>query len=85
MGFLRRDYGAAGIFDMSRKGLLDPIQLAVSLVVIMLFVPCIANFFVMIKERGTRTALFIVAFIFPYAIFVGAVLNYLLRTFEVAL
>ncbi len=85
MGFLRRDYGAAGIFDMSRRGLLDPIQLAVSLVVIMLFVPCIANFFVMIKERGTKTALAIVAFIFPYAILVGAVLNYLLRTFEVGL
>ncbi|MFQ5800513.1 MAG: nucleoside recognition domain-containing protein, partial [Candidatus Hydrothermarchaeales archaeon] len=85
MGFLRRDYGAAGIFDMARKGLLDPIQLAVSLVVIMLFVPCIANFFVMIKERGARTAVAIVAFIFPYAILVGAVLNYVLRAFEVVL
>jgi len=85
MGFLRRDYGAAGIFDMSRRGLLDPIQLAVSLVVIMLFVPCIANFFVMIKERGTKTALAIVVFIFPYAILVGAVLNYVLRTLDVSL
>ncbi len=85
MGFLRRDYGAAGLFDMSRQGLLDPIQLAVSLVVIMLFVPCIANFFVMIKERGNKTALAIVAFIFPYAILVGAVLNFALRTFEVGL
>jgi ferrous iron transport protein B len=85
MGFLRRDYGAAGIFDMARRGLLDPIQLAVSLVVIMLFVPCIANFFVMIKERGTKTALSIVVFIFPYAILVGAVLNYVLRALEVAL
>ncbi|RMF89981.1 MAG: ferrous iron transport protein B [Methanobacteriota archaeon] len=85
MGFLRRDYGAAGIFAMSRQGLLDPIQLAVSLVVIMLFVPCIANLFVIIKERGKKTALYIVAFIFPYAIFIGAVLNYLLRAFEVSL
>ncbi len=85
MGFLRRDYGAAGIFDMTRQGLLEPTQLAVSLVVIMLFVPCIANFFVMIKERGTKTALAIVAFIFPYAIFVGAVLNYILRVMEVSL
>jgi ferrous iron transport protein B len=85
MGFLRRDYGAAGIFDMSRKGILDPIQLAVSLVVIMLFVPCIANFFVMIKERGSKTALAIVVFIFPYAILVGALLNYFLRALEVTL
>lgn len=85
MGFLRRDYGAAGIFAMSEKGLLDPIQIAVSLVVMMLFVPCIANFFVMIKERGTRTALAIVAFIFPYAILVGAVLNFMLRASGVSL
>jgi ferrous iron transport protein B len=85
MGFLRRDYGAAGIFAMSEKGLLDPIQLAVSLVVIMLFVPCIANFFVMIKERGSKTALSIVVFIFPYAILVGTVLNYALRKLGVSL
>jgi ferrous iron transport protein B len=85
MGFLRRDYGAAGIFDMTRRGILSPIQLAVSLVVIMLFVPCIANFFVMIKERGTKTTFAMVAFIFPYAVLVGAVLNYVLRLFEVAL
>jgi ferrous iron transport protein B len=85
MGFLRRDYGAAGIFDMTRQGLMDPIQLAVSLVVIMLFVPCIANFFVMIKERGNKTAFLIVAFIFPYAILVGTLLNFTLRALEVTL
>jgi ferrous iron transport protein B len=85
MGFLRRDYGAAGIFAMSEKGLLDPIQLAVSLVVIMLFVPCIANFFVMIKERGSKTAIAIVVFIFPYAILVGTVLNIVLRKLGVSL
>jgi ferrous iron transport protein B len=47
--------------------------------VITLFVPCVANFFVMIKERGIKTALAMVAFIVPFAFAVGAVLNGVLR------
>jgi ferrous iron transport protein B len=39
LGFLRRDYGAAGLYDMARKGLLDGQQVVVSLIVITLFVP----------------------------------------------
>ena len=79
MGFLRRDFGAAGFFALAKAGQLDKIQTVVSLVVITLFVPCIANFFVMIKERGTKTALAIVLFIFPYAFLVGTIVNYGLR------
>ncbi len=75
IGFLRRDYGAAGLFVMAREGLLTPNQIIVALVTITLFVPCIANFFVMMKERGPKTALAITAFIFPTAFAVGGVLN----------
>ena len=85
IGFLRRDYGAAGLFVMAKQGLLDPIQIVVSLVVITLFVPCIANFFMMVKERGMKAALYMVAFIFPFAFGVGGVLNWILRTFKIAL
>ncbi len=85
IGFLRRDYGAAGLFVMQKQGLLDPIQVVVSLVVITLFVPCIANFFMMVKERGMKAALYMVAFIFPFAFGVGAVLNWVLRTMKVVL
>jgi ferrous iron transport protein B len=85
IGFLRRDYGAAGLFVMQKQGLLDPIQVVVSLVVITLFVPCIANFFMMVKERGMKAALYMVAFIFPFAFAVGGVLNWVLRFFKVAL
>jgi ferrous iron transport protein B len=76
IGFLRRDYGAAGLYDLSRQGLLNPVQLVVSMVTITLFVPCIANFMIMIKERGMRTALAMVAFIVPMAFLVGGVLNW---------
>jgi ferrous iron transport protein B len=85
IGFLRSDYGAAGLFVMQKQGLLDPIQVVVSLVVITLFVPCIANFFMMVKERGMKAALYMVAFIFPFAFAVGGVLNWILRTLKVAL
>lgn len=79
MGFLRRDYGAAGFYKLSQEGMLDGNQIIVGLVVITLFVPCVAQFLVMLKERGWRAALAIVAFIFPYAFFVGGALNFVLR------
>ncbi len=82
MGFLRRDYGAAGLFDMSREGLLDPLQIVVGLVVLTLFVPCVANFLVMIKEQGLRNAVLMAASIFLYAVLVGTGLNFLLRAFQ---
>jgi ferrous iron transport protein B len=79
VGFLRRDYGAAGFFLLRRSGQLDGVQSLVALTVITLFVPCIANFFVMVKERGTKTALAMVAFIVPFAFAVGAFLNWVLH------
>ena len=71
LGFMRRDYGAAGLYALARQGILTRHQMIVSLVTITLFVPCIANFFIIIKERGLTTALAIVAFILPYAVLNG--------------
>jgi len=48
MGFVRRDFGAAGFFTMS----LTAAQLLVAMVTITLFVPCIASVMVIWKERG---------------------------------
>lgn len=50
MGTVRRDFGGAGLYDLA----LSPMQVAVSLIVITLFVPCIASFMVMLKERGWK-------------------------------
>ncbi len=85
IGFLRRDYGAAGLFVLRQGGQLDGVQAVVSLVVITLFVPCIANFFMMVKERGLWVALAMVAFIVPFAFLVGGVLNAVLRAAKVSL
>ncbi len=79
IGFLRRDFGAAGLYDLAKQGLLDPNQMLVSLVAITLFMPCIANFLMIVKERGVKTALGIGAFILPFAITVAGGLNWLLR------
>ncbi len=85
IGFLRRDYGAAGLLALQNKGMLNPVQVVVSLVTITLFVPCIANFFMIIKERGMKAALLMGAFIFPFALFCGGTLNFILRTLGVTL
>ena len=79
LGFLRRDFGAAGLFDMARRGALSPAQILVSMVTITLFIPCIANFFMIVKERGWKTALAIAGFVTPFALAVGAALNFALR------
>lgn len=85
IGFLRRDYGAAGLFVMQKDGLLNPIQTVVALSVITLFIPCVANFFMMIKERGMKTALLMAAFIIPYAFGIGWALQTILNRFNVNL
>jgi ferrous iron transport protein B len=79
IGFLRRDYGAAGLFILAKEGQLDSHQILVSLVTLTLFIPCIAQFFMMIKERGLGKALWMSAVIFPIAFGVGGMLNFLLR------
>lgn len=85
LGFLRRDYGAVSIFKtLEEKGGsagIDPKQLLVSLVVITLFIPCLANFFVMIKEQGAKNAFFMFAFILPYSILIGGILRFILQQF----
>jgi ferrous iron transport protein B len=85
LGFLRRDYGAVGFYSMAEKGLLTPVQSVVSLVTITLFIPCLANFFMIIKERGLKTALAIVAIVFPLAFLGGGVLNWILTALRVRL
>jgi len=83
MGFLRRDYGAAGLFQLAREGQLSGVQSVVALTVMTLFVPCVANFLMMVRERGLKTGLAIIGIITPIAIFTGAGLNHVLRALGV--
>jgi ferrous iron transport protein B len=78
MGFLRRDFGATGLFVMQSKGLLSPAQVVVAMVTITLFVPCIASVMMIAKERDWKTAAAMLILIFPLAFIVGGLLNHLL-------
>jgi ferrous iron transport protein B len=89
LGFLRRDYAAAGLFqhfapfmDAGTMTWDMEIQVTVALVTITLFIPCIANFFMILKERGWRTGVAMMAFILPFSFGVGAVVNQLMRLFH---
>jgi ferrous iron transport protein B len=84
-GFFRRDFGAAGLFEMYNTGMLTGVNIVVAAVTLTLFMPCIAQFMMTIKERGLKTAFAMAAFIFPSAFGVGFVVNYLLNYFGVVL
>ena len=77
MGFLRRDFGATGLFAMAHD--LSPIQAVVGMITITLFIPCFASLMMMVKEQGTKTALAMLGLIVPFAFFIGGLFNLILR------
>ena len=82
MGIIRRDFGAAGLAKMAGIGvktaILSPTQILVCLVVITLFVPCIASVIVMFKERGFKEAILIWTGSWIIAFIAGAILSNIL-------
>ena len=72
-GFFRRDFGAAGLYDI--KDSMTASQLVIAAVTLTLFMPCVAQVLVMARERGARTAFAIAAVIFPFAFLVGGLLR----------
>ena len=74
-GFFRRDYGAAGLYDLQEKGLMDGRQLTVAAVTLTLFIPCVAQFLIMKKERGWKVATMIGLFVSVFAFGTGWLLN----------
>lgn len=75
IGFLRRDYGAAGLFALTMAGALTTQQMIVSLVVVTLFMPCVANVLMIVKEFGGRTAAAVTVTVFALAFSVGGLVN----------
>lgn len=74
MGIIRRDFGAAGLFHID----LTKYQIVVALVTITLFVPCIASFLVMIKERGWKQGLIIWFGTWFFAFTIGGIVSHIL-------
>jgi len=69
MGLVRRDFGAAGLYNLP----LNEYQTLISLVVITLFVPCITSIIVMFKERGLHEGIAIWSGSLILAFFVGGI------------
>lgn len=74
MGLVRRDFGAAGLTGLA----MNPIQTVTSLIVITLFVPCIASLMILFKERGTREALLVWGGSWCTAFLVGGIFSQIL-------
>jgi ferrous iron transport protein B len=78
MGFVRRDFGAAGLAHMP----LTELQRLVGLVTITIFVPCIASCLVIFKERGKREALIIMPSVLIIAFAMGGVIAQIYAAFH---
>ena len=78
IGFMRRDFGAVYILDAATgvAPVLNAVQILVAMVTITLFMPCFANFLVIVKEHGMKVALSMAAFIFPFAFLVGGLVHF---------
>ncbi|MFA6031072.1 MAG: ferrous iron transport protein B [Elusimicrobiota bacterium] len=75
IGFLRRDYGAAGLYQLHREGLLDPRQTAVALTAITLFLPCMAQWLLLLREHGAKVCAAVTAFVLLYALGAAALVS----------
>ena len=83
---VREPHGRFAIRDVMQKaGHLTPNQTVIALTVITLFIPCVANFLVMLKERGRRAGLAIAGFIIAYSFGIGFVMNMVFRLAKVSL
>jgi len=85
IGFLRRDYGAAGLFALATAGALTAQQTLVSLVVITLFIPCIASLLMIVREHGVKVALAMLGTVLAIVLIVGGALNMVLGGLDVPL
>ncbi len=74
-GFLRRDYAAAGLYDLVRDGVLDSSSVLVSALVLTLFFPCIAQLIIIIRERGYKESFVILILIALISYGAGYLLN----------
>jgi ferrous iron transport protein B len=78
VGFLRRDYGAIYLFDAARTGALTPAQVVVAAVTITLFLPCVASYFMLVREFGAKTSAWVAGLVVAIAFGAGGALHALM-------
>ncbi len=85
LGFFRRDFGAAGLYDMQRAGEFTVNQLTVAAITMTLFPACIAQALMMVKERGNKMGIAIFIFCIFMAFIIGFFTNWLLTASNIQL
>ena len=76
MGFIRGEAGVALLKKMVDAGVMNHTQLVIAMVVTILFIPCVTNFMLIIKEQGIPRALTIICSVTTCAIVTGGIMNY---------
>jgi ferrous iron transport protein B len=84
-GFFRRDYGAAGLYDLQKAGMLSANQVVISCITLTLFLPCVAQLLMNFKERGIRMGIAISVFILFFSFSVGLLVNLTFILFNIRL
>jgi len=79
LGFVRGEAGLAMLKRMLDAALIDHLQLVVAMIVTILFIPCVTNFMLIIKEQGSKKAFAIIASVTACAFMTGGFMNYVLR------
>nr|HPK62832.1 nucleoside recognition domain-containing protein [Spirochaetota bacterium] len=85
MTIVRREAGAALLSLFFDSGIFNGTQTVVMLLIMTFLTPCINSMIVIFKERGVKTGLGIIGFVIPYALLVGAVVNFILTSLKVQL
>jgi ferrous iron transport protein B len=79
MGFIRGEAGVAILKKLADSGIMNNQQLVVAMIVTILFIPCVTNFMLIIKEQGAQRALSIIASVTTCAIITGGAVNYFIK------
>jgi ferrous iron transport protein B len=84
LGFVRGEAGLAMLKRMVDSGVIDHLQLVVAMIVTILFIPCVTNFMLIIKEQGSKKAFAIIVSVTACAMITGGVMNCFLRWNHIA-
>ena len=83
MGFIRGEAGVAILQQLVDAGTMNSRQLVVAMIVTILFIPCVTNFLLVIKEHGSKAAFAIIASVTACAILTGGAMNQILNYFNI--
>lgn len=83
MTIVRREAGAALLSSFFDSGIFSGTQTVVMLLIMTFLAPCINSLIVIFKEHGVKTGLGIIGFVIPYALLIGAVVNFILTSLKV--